>query len=302
MDKQKNEVRSLPVKELKAADAKNVSSALAIKIVKLLTEKAMYPIEVAKALKMNEQKVYYHIRNLEKCGVISIVKEEERQGATAKYYAATKPAFVIKFKDFEPSQNIIQMKNESSFLEPFIQDGQLNALIVVGSPDPHGPEKARSRDGYYGMDLALFLGTFLNYVPEFAVRLDTETQEKDLRENNLILIGGPVVNKITGEVNNKLPIKFAKEEQWAIKSATGVYPSDESGLIVKTKNPFNPDKSILVVAGKRYTGTRAAIIAFLKHFKEITAGNIHNKKIAAKVVEGVDLDSDGIIDEVEIRE
>ena len=302
VDKQKNEVRSLPVKELKAADAKNVSSALAIKIVKLLTEKAMYPIEVAKALKMNEQKVYYHIRNLEKCGVISIVKEEERQGATAKYYAATKPAFVIKFKDFEPSQNIIQMKNESSFLEPFIQDGQLNALIVVGSPDPHGPEKARSRDGYYGMDLALFLGTFLNYVPEFAVRLDTETQEKDLRENNLILIGGPVVNKITGEVNNKLPIKFAKEEQWAIKSATGVYPSDESGLIVKTKNPFNPDKSILVVAGKRYTGTRAAIIAFLKHFKEITAGNIHNKKIAAKVVEGVDLDSDGIIDEVEIRE
>jgi len=78
--------------------------------------------------------------------------------------------------------------------------------------------------------------------------------------------------------------------------------SDESGLIVKAKSPYNSDKSILVVAGKRYSGTRAAIVAFLRHFKEIQAGNVHNRKINAKVVEGVDLDSDGIIDDAEIRE
>ena len=40
----------------------------------------------------------------------------------------------------------------------------------------------------------------------------------------------------------------------------------------------------------------------LKHFREITKGNVHNKKIKAKVVEGVDLDSDGIVDEIEFRE
>jgi len=304
VDKRKNEIFSLPAKEIKASDAKNLSSALAGKILKLLSSKPMYPIEIARELKVHEQKVYYHIRNLEGCGAIRVVKVEERHGATAKYYAVDQPAFVIKFKDLESTQRIFQFKGDSQFLEPFIKDGQLNALIIVGSPDPHGPEKARSRDGYYGMDLALFLGTFLNYVPKLNVKLDTEARDEDIRSNNLILIGGPVVNKITQEVNSKLPVRFSKEDQWAIKSTISgnVYPTDEAGLIVKTKNPFNSDKSILVVAGKRHSGTRAAIIAFLKHFKEITAGNVYNKNIMAKVVEGVDLDSDGIVDDVEVRE
>ena len=73
-------------------------------------------------------------------------------------------------------------------------------------------------------------------------------------------------------------------------------------MIVKAKSPFNKDKSILVVAGKRFSGTRAAIIAFLKDFKKVTQGNVHNSSILAKVVEGIDLDSDGIIDDIEFRE
>ena len=60
--------------------------------------------------------------------------------------------------------------------------------------------------------------------------------------------------------------------------------------------------SLLIVAGKRFSGTRAAIIAFLKHFKRIAAGNIHDSHTLANVVEGVDLDSDGIVDDVEFRE
>jgi DNA-binding transcriptional ArsR family regulator len=304
VDKVKNDVVSLPAQEISAEDAKSLSSELAVKILKLLAQKPMYPVELAKELKVHEQKIYYHIRNLEAIGAIKVVKEEEKQGATAKYYFAEKPAFVIKLKDLQNTQKIFQLKGDSDFLEPFIKDGQLNALIIVGSPDPHGPEKARSRDGYYGMDLALFLGTFLNYVPKLNVKLDTEAHDSELRSNNLILIGGPIVNKATELVNSKLPIRFEKDEQWAIKSTISgnVYPTDESGLIVKTKNPLNPEKSVLVVSGKRHSGTRAAIIAFLKHFKEIKEGNIHNKAIKAKVVEGIDLDSDGIVDDVEIRE
>jgi DNA-binding transcriptional ArsR family regulator len=300
--KNKNEILSLPAQEIKAEHAKNFSSDLAIKVLRALMKKPMYPIELAKEFKVHEQKIYYHIRNLEKIGAIRVVKEEERQGAVAKYYAAEKPAFVIKLKGLEKTQQI-QLKSNSEFLEPFIVDGQLNAVIIVGSPDPHGPEKARSRDGYYGIDLALFLGTFLNYVPRFNVKLDTEASEADLK-SNIILIGGPIINKATGMVNSKLPIRFDKENHWAIKSTVSgnVYPSDEAGLIVKTKNPLNPDRSVLVVAGKRYSGTRAAIIAFLKNFRNIVRGNVHNKNIKANVVEGVDLDSDGIIDDVEIRE
>ena len=251
-------------------------------------------------MKVHEQKIYYHIRNLEKAGIIKVVKKETKQGATANFYALAEPAFVIRFKNFETTSKIAQIRNESKFLEPFIKNGQLDSLIIVGSPDPHGPDKARSRDGYYGMDLALFLGTFLNYVPKFNVKLDTEVREDDLN-NNLILIGGPLVNKVVERVNPKLPIKF---ENGNIKSAISneIYPQDECGLIVKAKSPFNKDKYVLVVAGKRFSGTRAAIIAFLKDFKKITNGNVHNPSIKAKVVEGIDLDSDGIIDDIEFRE
>ena len=300
IEKQKNEVYSLPAKEINVEHAKVVSSHLAQKILNLLAKEPMYPIDIAKSLKMHEQKIYYHIRNLEKAGIIKIVKKETRQGATANFYALTEPAFIFKFKDFETTSKISQIRNESGFLEPFIKNGQLDSLIIVGSPDPHGPDKARSRDGYYGMDLALFLGTFLNYVPQFNVKLDTEVRDEDL-QNNLILIGGPVVNKIVEKVNAKLPIRF---EDGNIKSTISneSYPQDECGLIVKAKNPFNKDKYILVVAGKRFSGTRAAIIAFLKDFKKITQGNIHNPSVHAKVVEGIDLDSDGIIDDVEFRE
>ncbi|MBI2558590.1 S-layer protein [Candidatus Woesearchaeota archaeon] len=300
IDKQKNEIYSLPAKEISAEHAKSVSSGLANKILHLLAKESMYPIDIAKALKAHEQKIYYHIRNLEKAGIIKIVKKETKQGATANFYALTEPAFVIKFKNFETTSKIAQIRNESEFLEPFIRDGQLDALIIVGSPDPHGPDKARSRDGYYGMDLALFLGTFLNYVPKFNVKLDTEVREDDLN-NNLILIGGPVVNKIVERANPKMPIRF---ENGNIKSTISneVYPQDECGLIVKLKSPFNKDKYILVVAGKRFSGTRAAIIAFLKDFGKVTNGNVHNPGIKANVVEGIDLDSDGIIDDIEFRE
>ena len=298
--KEKNEIYSLPAKELKFNSLKNFGTELAQKIIKCISEEAKYPADIAKELKVHEQKVYYHVRNLENAGIIKVVKKETRQGALANYYGLEEPAFIVKFKDFQKTQKISQIRNESSFLEPFIENGQLNALIVVGSPDPHGSDKARSRDGYYGIDLALFLGTFLNYVPAFNVKLDTEVRENEL-ESNLILIGGPITNKITEKVNAKLPIRF---ENGNIKSTLSneTYPQDEIGLIVKIKNPFNKDKSVLVVAGKRFTGTRAAIIAFLKDFKKITEGNVHNKNIKAKIVEGIDLDSDGIVDSVEFRE
>jgi len=301
----KNEkgIRSLPAQEIKAGDSNVLSSDLAIKIIKLLVERPMYPKEIARELKLNEQKVYYHIRNFEKAGIVSIASHETKQGAMAKYYQLASPAFVVLFKELEETNKIATLKSESSFLEPFIKNGTLDATIVVGSPDPHGPDKARSRDGYYGIDLGIFIGTFLNYVPSLNVKLDTEVQEQDLKKN-LILIGGPIVNKVTGRINDNLPVRFDRDTKWSIKSTitNKIYPNDEIGIIVLTKNPFNREKDILLVAGKRFSGTRAAIIAFLRYFKEVTKGNLKNPKIKAKIVEGIDRDSDGIVDDIEFKE
>jgi len=297
-------VSSLPARELSVNQLKHLTSELASRILKEISEIPSYPREIAKKLKVHEQKVYYHIRKLEKARIIEVAKTRIIQGTPANFYKLVEPAFIVRFKEFETAQKMHGAEAEpGSFLEPFVEDGKLNAEIIVGSPDPHGPEKARSRDGYYGIDFALFLGTFLNYLPELKVKLDTESTSDDLK-NNLILIGGPIVNSVTEKINTRLPIRFQKEDNWKIYSAISKksYHSDESGIIVKAKNPFNPRKHILLIAGKRYAGTRAVMIAFLKHFQELSKGNKFNDKIDAKVVEGVDLNSDGIVDDVEILE
>ena len=302
VDKQKGEISTLPAKEIKRKQIKAITSELAQKIVMEIAKKAMYPKQIAKSLKVNEQKVYYHIRNLEKSRIIEVTKTGTVQGAVANYYSLVEPAFVIKFKEFQKSQKLIDSKQESVF-EPFVENGQLKATIIVGSPDPHGPEKARSRDGYYAVDFALFLGTFMDSISELNVKLDTEAREEDLKDN-LILIGGPVVNTIVERINSKLPISFDKEDNWNVVSSISgnIYHTDETGVIAKIKNPFNNKKQILLLAGKRYAGTKAVMIALIKHFKEIFKGNKHDKKVFAKVVEGIDFDSDGMVDAIEILE
>ena len=117
---------------------------------------------------------------------------------------------------------------------------------------------------------------------DLSVKLDTEVRAEDL-EKNIIVIGGPVVNTITGKFNPKLPIRFEKQENWAVHSTISekTYTSDEIGIIIKTKNPFNPRKSLLLVAGKRYSGTKAAIIAFVKGVNTILRAK---ERIAAETI------------------
>lgn len=263
-------------------------SRLAMKILHVIARKPAYPKEIASMMKEHEQKIYYHIRKLERLGIIKIVKKEERGGSVAKFYALSKPSFCMRFKEMEASARIVK---NNTWLEPFIYNGKLNAKIIVGSPDPHGPEKARSRDAYYAIDLGLFFGTFMTDSKP-AVYLDTELRDM---KDNLIIIGGPVVNRVMNMVNKNLPVRF-DEKRYIYSSVTKkTYRSDDCGIIVKTKNPFDPEKKILVIAGRRYSGTRAAILSFIKKFDEIEKKSVH-------VVEGQDTDFDGIVDDVKILE
>ncbi len=301
LDKRNKGNYSLPLKEVKLESIGVLGSGLAKKIMKKLAEKPSYPKELSKILKEHEQKIYYHIRNLEKAGFIRLLKKETIQGASANIYTIAEDSFMFKFKELKLSQKIASKQKPNEFLHPFIEKGELNCIFIVGSPDPHGPDKARSRDGYYGMDLALFLGTYLNYVPSLNVKLDTEVRQEDLENNNLIILGGPVTNKVMAKINDRLPIRFENNN---IKSTISniIYHNDENAFIVKAVSPMNKNKRVLCIAGKRFSGTRSAIIAFLKYFDQICSGNKFNENTNAKVVEGVDLDSDGTVDDVEFLE
>ncbi len=296
-----NKNYAIETSELDIGNLSSLNNKVVKKILELISEEPLYPKQIAKKLKIHEQNIYYYIKKLEKSKIIKIDRSENINGTLANFYTTSSDSFFFKFKDFKVSSSITD--KESDYLKPFIEKGLMNSIIVVGSPDPHGPQKARSRDGYFGMDLALFLGSFLNYIPNSCVMLDTEISQKQIEENNLIIIGGPIVNRVTSLVNKEMPIYFDEEKKGIYSKITKkTYFNDEIGLINKFKNPYNKEKKILLIAGNRNSGTKSAILAFLKHFSHIKSGNLFNEKTSSKVIEGVDLNSDGVVDDCEFLE
>jgi DNA-binding transcriptional ArsR family regulator len=292
---------------------RSVLNKLSWKILQLLSEKEMYPMEVARKLEVHEQKVYYHIRKLAKAGAIKVVREEETKGAVAKYYKATFPAMGVelpfgyqKINSF-PATNIDEKMKK--FLSPFIKDGTFDGKIVVGSPDPHGPFKAKARDGHYAAYLTLFLGQLVDLPDDFLIKLDVDVKAEKEESNNLILMGGPGTNLITQEFNEFLPIRFnmmPSEHGFLLgglvsEKTRKVYTADNMGLIARIANPWNSDKRVIVLAGNKAVGTKACVLALTKFWKK-TLRNFGGEAKFAVVIQGFDLDGDGKVDSVEILE
>ncbi|MBU5678561.1 MAG: helix-turn-helix domain-containing protein [Candidatus Aenigmarchaeota archaeon] len=306
--KYKNKTLASQTKIIDFEKIKHISSDVSKRIIKELLTSPLYPKEIARRLNINEQIVYYHIRNLYKAGFLEIAKKEQVNGIITKYYKISSNAFSILLdypKDFLNEKNDFEKVYE--FLMPFVTNGKMNSLIIFGSPDPHGPTRSRAKDLKIAADLCLFLGSFLIEASEEYAKLDIDVKESELKKNNIIVIGGPGVNTIAAKINEKLPIRFAKkinERYLAIYSSFSkkYYEEDTQGIVLKTKNPFNNEKYLLLIAGRRYMGTRAAMLSLLKHLKDICKGNKYNEKIFGHIVEGVDINSDGVIEDTIILE
>jgi DNA-binding transcriptional ArsR family regulator len=292
---------------------KTVFHKLSWKILQLLSKKEMYPLEIAKELGIHEQKIYYHIRKLTKAGVIKIVREEEKKGAIAKYYKTSFPAVGVelpfgdqKINSF-PATNIDEKMRQ--FLNPIIDDNTFDGKIVVGSPDPHGPFKAKARDGHYVAYLTFFFGQFVDLPDDFLIKLDVDVKAEKDESNNLILVGGPGTNLLTQELNEFLPIRFnmmPSEHGFLLgglvsEKTKKVYTADNIGLIAKIPNPWSTEKSVIVLAGNKAVGTKACVLALTKFWKK-TLKNFGDDEKFAAVIQGFDLDGDGKVDSIEVLE
>ncbi len=293
---------------------KSILGSLSWKILTLLSKKEMYPSEIANELGMHEQKIYYHIRKLAEAGAITVQREEKKRGATAKYYKTVSPAFGIEFAEgYKPIQNLCTLTiNEmlQEFFKEFINNsGTFDGKIVVGSPQPHGPFKTSARDGHYAAHLTLFLGQFAKLPNEFAVKLDVDVKAEKEEKNNLILVGGPGTNLLTQEINEHLPIKFimqSSEQGFMLgglssKKTGQIYTSDVSGLVAKIVNPWDASKRIIILAGNKAVGTKGCVIA-LTNLWEKTLHKYKGEDTFAVVIVGFDLNGDGKVDSIEVRE
>jgi len=293
---------------------KLILNELSWKILKLLAEREMYPLEIARYLGIHEQKVYYHIKKLVEAGAIKVVREEEKKGVIAKYYRAVSPAFGIELKkDYEEAERKpflgINKKIQSFFKEFMAEDMIFNGKIVVGSPMPHGPFRTSARDGHYASHLTFFLGQFMRIPENFVVKLDVDVKAEKEERNNLILVGGPGTNLLTQMVNPYLPIKFNMQPSnqgflfggLISQNTSRVYTADTVGLVAKMVNPWNETKRIVVLAGNKAVGTKACVLALTKFWRK-TLEKFHGQEVFATVIQGFDLDGDGKVDSIEVLE
>lgn len=299
------EIMILRPKQLKA-----IANERSIQILKLLAKRAMYPAEIAKKLKLYPQKVYYHVRRLERAGFLKVVGEKKIKGGTAKLYALKCGAFGVEMNGEEEEIGKVKVMDEKllRFFGPLIERRRLNGLIVVGSPLPHGPFRTGARDGHYSAQLALFLGQFLDH-DNFCVRLDVDVKAEGLLRENLILIGGPGVNSVSYEINRKLPYFFnIKSSKYGyllggiVSRRTGeTYNEDLIGVVERIRNPWDKRKVIVLIAGNKAVGTKAGILGLTKFYKELLKG-FKGEEEWGVLIRGLDVDGDGKVDQIEVVE
>ena len=292
---------------------KNALNRLTWKILTMLNERDMYPMEVAKKLDIHEQIVYYHIRKLAKAGAIKLVRKEDKKGAVAKYYRAAFPAFGVElpfgYESVAVPLPTVLDANLKRFLSPLLaENGTFDGKIVVGSPEPHGPFKTVARDGHYVGYLTFFLGGLIRFPDEFVIKLDVDVKAEKDEGSNLILVGGPGTNLLTQEINDHLPIHFNMTPSkhgflfggLFSEKTKNVYTEDSIGLIAKIRNPWNNEKSVIVLAGNKAVGTKACVIGLSRFWKRILEN--YEGEPYATVIKGFDLDGDGKIDSTEVLE
>ena len=300
---------------LESQKLKMILSRMSLKILKALSEKAMYPLELSRRIGVHEQLVYYHIRRLAKAGAIAVEKEESKKGAIAKYYRTVSTAFGFEFPEgYTELMKRVSLLSVSQPLQGFFREfvnveGFLEGKVVVGCPAPHGPFKTSARDGHYAAALTLFLGQFMKNPPEFAIKLDTDVKAEKEEKNNLILVGGPGTNLLTQEINGHLPVRFnmqSSENGFLLgglvsEKTSRVYTADTTGLIAKIHNPWDKNKRIIVVAGNKAVGTKASVLA-LTNFYDKTLHDYKGDGTFVAVIQGYDLDGDGKVDSIEVPE
>ena len=283
-----------------------LSSPLAWRILQELAKSPDYPNALAARLKVHEQKVYYHVRRLEAAGFLKVLREEPKRGASARVLAPTADAFAILLKPRSapvPFPVLPKSGVVSRFLEEFSKNGRFDGSIVVGSPYPHGPFLTTARDSPYAVQLGFFLGRLFVPPKGLVTRLDTEVKASGPDRENLILVGGPVANIITMDLNPHLAVSFDWKQVWHVDSARTqrTYAEEDVGLVAKVKNPWNPAKVIVLLSGLHYQGTLSSILG-LTEFADDVLDGYESGADFYRVVSGQDRDGDGRIDEVSVLE
>ncbi len=274
------------------------------KVLALLSSGPEYPAEMARTLNIHHQTIYYHIGRLEKAGLISRVRSEHIRGGEANLFALASDGYAVEFPVRGEPMPTLRSSSRSKalgrFFKEFFEKGEFEGWVVVGSPLQHGEAGTQARDGHYAVQLGFALGQFVNLPSRFPVKLDVDLRAEKLLASNLIVVGGPRTNVIAEELNPHLKIRFSQSGFWgSVVDETGKsYASELDCIVEKARNPWDPQKTCVIVAGLTGAGTKAAIIGIC-NFAEVLFQKYRSGDYAA-LLRGVDRDGDGKVDSVDV--
>ncbi|MFP4045500.1 MAG: S-layer protein, partial [Candidatus Aenigmatarchaeota archaeon] len=234
---------------------------------------------------------------------IEVSKKERSRGAICKFYRVKADSFSFSLDESWEKIKLDEVPASDKvrdFFCDFIEDKTFRGSIVVGSPKEHGPFLTSARDGHYAVQLGVFLGDFCDLEKRFIVKLDTEVKAEEAHDRNLVLIGGPIANTVSRDLNEKLDVRFDWEDQWKIVSEkTGrEYTGDNIGLIAKVEiNGY----SRLLLSGLHHKGTKSCIIGLTQYHEQILDDHEPESDFY-RVIRGLDKDGDGKTDTIEVLE
>ena len=279
------------------------SGALGQKILVLLSAGPKYPAEMARALRVHHQTVYYHIGRLERAGLITRVRSRQIRGGEANLFELASDGYAVEFPvKGEPLPTLRSSGRSRAlgrFFGEFFRGGELDGWVVVGSPVQHGASGTQARDGHYAVQLGFALGQFVNLPSTFPVKLDVDLRAEKLLGSNLIVVGGPRNNVIAEELNPNLPFRFS-QGGWGsiVDNEANAHTSELDSVVAKIGNPWDRSKTCVVIAGLTGAGTKAAVIGVC-NYAETLFRNYDSGGFAA-LLRGVDRDGDGKVDSVDI--
>lgn len=293
--------RLADARELGEEELKALNDETRLEIIRILSKNPGYPSKIADKLKISKQKAYYHFEKLKEADLLEQHHQEKRSGGLATYYKPVNSGLILDLGG-EGRKIFVPERTDSldKFLYPLVDNGQLNGKIVVGSPDQHGPDQVRARDGHLAAELSMKIGGYASREEE-TVALDTEVVRDSSFDTSLLLLGGVLTNTVMKKFNSEFAAKFSGDSfpYHEIETPNSNYTEETIGIVTKAENPEEPESSIYAVAGIRNAGTRAAVKAF-KNLEDLVEGYRGGGFYA--VVRGLDMDGDGKIDDYKVLE
>lgn len=284
--------------ELGVERIKALNDETRLGIIRALGEEPSYPAEISNRLDIPKQKAYYHFRILEESGLIQKKDEVKKSGGLATIYEPSAQALHLDIGGEGRISGITPPEDSTlEFFGSMFGGGEMDGFIVVGSPDEHGPDQVRGRDGHLAGEIGLKLGNYMRGEPP-TVRLDTEIVRSDDFRKNMVLIGGILTNTLTRKYNHAFDASFEGESfpYRKLETPDEEYTDARTGVIQRTQHPDFEDKQLVMVAGIQNSGTMAAARAFHDLEQLFEGGESY------VVIQGQDLNGDGEIDDYEVVE